>query len=126
MSLQEKIATARTLVNQQIAAAIKGDVCVTSSFQAEDMVVVHLVRDAIGDVPVICTIALLHMVAFSALTAFDPTDPAPLAGDDPAQLALVQDAVVRLLPSLHPEPVATERCVYDNTADADFILDRES
>ena len=46
MSLQEKIATARTLVNQQIAAAIKEDICVTSSFQAEDMVVVHLVRDS--------------------------------------------------------------------------------
>ncbi len=53
MSLQEKITTARTLVNQQIAASIKEDICVTSSFQAEDMVVVHLVREAIGDVPVI-------------------------------------------------------------------------
>ena len=53
MSLQEMIATARTLVNQQIASAIKTDICVTSSFQAEDMVVVHLVREAIGDVPVI-------------------------------------------------------------------------
>jgi phosphoadenosine phosphosulfate reductase len=53
MSLQEKIATARTLVNQQIVAAIKEDICVTSSFQAEDMVVVHLVREAIRDVPVI-------------------------------------------------------------------------
>jgi phosphoadenosine phosphosulfate reductase len=53
MSLQEKIDTARTLVNQQIASAIKTDICVTSSFQAEDMVVVHLVREAIGDVPVI-------------------------------------------------------------------------
>ena len=53
MSLQEKITTARTLVNQQIAAASKEDICVTSSFQAEDMVVVHLVREAIGDVPVI-------------------------------------------------------------------------
>jgi phosphoadenosine phosphosulfate reductase len=53
MSLQEKITTARTLVNQQIASAIREDVCVTSSFQAEDMVVVHLVREAIGDVPVI-------------------------------------------------------------------------
>jgi phosphoadenosine phosphosulfate reductase len=47
------IATARTLVNQQIASAIKTDICVTSSFQAEDMVVVHLVREAIADVPVI-------------------------------------------------------------------------
>jgi phosphoadenosine phosphosulfate reductase len=53
MSLQEMIATARTLVNQQIASAIKTDICVTSSFQAEDMVVVHLVREAIADVPVI-------------------------------------------------------------------------
>jgi phosphoadenosine phosphosulfate reductase len=53
MSLQEQIIAARTLVNQQIAAAIKEDICVTSSFQAEDMVVVHLVREAISDVPVI-------------------------------------------------------------------------
>lgn len=53
MSLQEQIITARTLVNQQIASAIREDICVTSSFQAEDMVVVHLVREAIGDVPVI-------------------------------------------------------------------------
>jgi phosphoadenosine phosphosulfate reductase len=53
MSLQEKITAARTLVHQQIAAASKADICVTSSFQAEDMVVVHLVREAIGDVPVI-------------------------------------------------------------------------
>ena len=30
----------------------------------------------------------------------------------------------RLLPSLDPQPVATERCFYDNSADSDFILDR--
>ena len=30
----------------------------------------------------------------------------------------------RLLPSLDPQPVATERCVYDNSADSDFVLDR--
>ena len=53
MSLQEKITTARSLVNQQIASASREDICVTSSFQAEDMVVVHLVREAIADVPVI-------------------------------------------------------------------------
>lgn len=53
MSLQEKITTARALVSQQIASAAREDICVTSSFQAEDMVVVHLVREAIGDVPVI-------------------------------------------------------------------------
>ena len=60
----------------------------------------------------------------SALEAFDPTDPAPLAGDDPALLAQLTDAVDRLLPSLAPQPVATERCVYDNSTDTDFVLDR--
>lgn len=59
-----------------------------------------------------------------SLAAFDPTDPAPLAGDDPALLARLTDAAERLLPSLDPRPVATERCVYDNAADSDFILDR--
>jgi phosphoadenosine phosphosulfate reductase len=53
MSMEGKIASARSLVSQQIAATRTEDVCVTSSFQAEDMVVVHLVREAIGDVPVI-------------------------------------------------------------------------
>jgi sarcosine oxidase len=28
------------------------------------------------------------------------------------------------LPGYRPEPVATERCVYDNSPDEDFILDR--
>ncbi len=32
--------------------------------------------------------------------------------------------MARLLPSLDPQPVATERCVYDNSADSDFVLDR--
>ena len=54
---------------------------------------------------------------------FDPVDPAPFA-DDPALLALLGGAVGRLLPCLHPEPVGTERCVYDNAADDDFVLDR--
>src|ERR1700733_9254206 len=53
MSLEAKTAAARRLVNQQIAAARAEDVCVTSSFQAEDMVVVHLVREVLGNVPVI-------------------------------------------------------------------------
>ena len=29
-----------------------------------------------------------------------------------------------LLPGFAPEPVATERCIYDNSPDDDFILDR--
>jgi sarcosine oxidase len=60
----------------------------------------------------------------SPLEAFDPADPAPLAGDDPALLAPLTAAVERLLPSLAPRPVATERCVYDNSTDTDFVLDR--
>lgn len=63
MSLQEKITTARTLVNQQIASAIREDICVTSSFQAEDMVVVHLVRETIADVPVIFLDTGYHFAA---------------------------------------------------------------
>jgi phosphoadenosine phosphosulfate reductase len=52
-ALEEKAAAAQSLVNDQIAAAYQGETCVTSSFQAEDMVVVHMVRQAIGNVPVI-------------------------------------------------------------------------
>jgi phosphoadenosine phosphosulfate reductase len=52
-ALEEKTAAARSLVNQQIAAARSDEICVTSSFQAEDMVVVHMVREVIGNVPVI-------------------------------------------------------------------------
>jgi phosphoadenosine phosphosulfate reductase len=51
--MEAQIAAARSLVNQQIATVRTEDVCVTSSFQAEDMVVVHIVREAIGNVPVI-------------------------------------------------------------------------
>jgi glycine/D-amino acid oxidase-like deaminating enzyme len=30
----------------------------------------------------------------------------------------------RHLPGYHPEPVITERCIYDNSPDEDFIFDR--
>jgi phosphoadenosine phosphosulfate reductase len=53
LGIEEKTAAARNLVNEQITAASKGEICVTSSFQAEDMVVVHMVREVIGNVPVI-------------------------------------------------------------------------
>jgi phosphoadenosine phosphosulfate reductase len=61
-SLTEKIAAARSLVREQIAAARKEDICVTSSFQAEDMVVVHLVKEIISDVPVIFLDTGYHFV----------------------------------------------------------------
>jgi sarcosine oxidase len=44
--------------------------------------------------------------------------------DDAALLKLLTTAVARLLPRLNPVPVATERCLYDNTVDADFMLAR--
>lgn len=44
--------------------------------------------------------------------------------DDPALLATLTDAARRLLPGLDATPVATERCLYDNTSDTDFIIDR--
>ena len=64
-----------------------------------------------------------HHTPGAVATAFDPLDPAPLP-DDTALVELLCHAVERLLPGLHPVPVATERCLYDNAADDDFILDR--
>ncbi len=43
---------------------------------------------------------------------------------DPALVAALGDAARRILPGHDPRPVATERCLYDNSADAGFILDR--
>ncbi|MGH9017105.1 MAG: FAD-dependent oxidoreductase, partial [Acidimicrobiales bacterium] len=47
-------------------------------------------------------------------------------GDEPDE-ALVAELVAcsgRVLPGFDPHPVATERCLYDNTPDGDFVLDR--
>jgi sarcosine oxidase len=44
--------------------------------------------------------------------------------DDPDLLTTLTDAVRRLLPGLDPIPVSSERCVYDNTVDTAFVLDR--
>lgn len=77
-----------------------------------------------GDGPHAGTYKVSRHTPGPVVTVFDPTDPAALDGDDPAQLAQLRRAVARLLPTLDPEPVATERCIYDNTADADFVLDR--
>jgi sarcosine oxidase len=51
----------------------------------------------------------------------------PDSQDQSPDLALVARLTAvaeRYLPGYRPEPAATERCVYDNTADEDFILDR--
>ncbi len=64
-----------------------------------------------------------HHTPGPRLNDFDPLGPNDF-GDDPALLARLTGAVRRLLPGLDPEPVATERCVYDNSTDQDFVIDR--
>ena len=61
-ALEQKFADARNLVRDQIASARTEEICVTSSFQAEDMVVVHLVKAVLPDVPVIFLDTGYHFV----------------------------------------------------------------
>jgi 3'-phosphoadenosine 5'-phosphosulfate sulfotransferase (PAPS reductase)/FAD synthetase len=49
---EEKIQAAEALVHEELAQTSK-NLCVTNSFQAEDMVLLHMVRQTIPDVPVI-------------------------------------------------------------------------
>jgi sarcosine oxidase len=43
---------------------------------------------------------------------------------DDGLVAALSASARRVLPGVDPDPVATERCVYDNTPDGDFVLDR--
>jgi sarcosine oxidase len=43
---------------------------------------------------------------------------------DDRLLAQLAAAAQRVLPGLAPEPVRTERCLYDNSPDGDFVIDR--
>jgi sarcosine oxidase len=70
------------------------------------------------------TYKVSHHTQERPLVSYDPSETGPMAGDDPALVARLRSAVARLLPGLDPEPVATERCVYDNTRDSDFVIDR--
>jgi phosphoadenosine phosphosulfate reductase len=51
-SIEHKISTAERLIRKALEQK-RGDVCVTSSFQAEDMIVLHLVKQILPDDPVI-------------------------------------------------------------------------
>jgi phosphoadenosine phosphosulfate reductase len=51
-STEDKIRAAEQLVRQELKQTQR-DICVTNSFQAEDMVVLHMVRRTLPDVPVI-------------------------------------------------------------------------
>jgi sarcosine oxidase len=64
-----------------------------------------------------------HHTPGTPLVGFDPLD-ATSWGDEPALLGRLTEAARRFVPALDPHPVATERCVYDNSADQDFVLDR--
>ncbi len=53
------------------------------------------------------------------------TDPdAQQQSDDAALLDRLREVAARYLPEHEPEPVSGERCVYDNTPDEDFVIDR--
>jgi sarcosine oxidase len=49
---------------------------------------------------------------------------AQTSGPDPALVARLTQVAARYLPGYRPDPVETERCIYDNTPDEDFVVDR--
>ena len=51
-SSNDKTIAAERLVRQELAKGLR-DICVTNSFQTEDMIVLHIVRQTLPDVPVI-------------------------------------------------------------------------
>ncbi len=54
-----------------------------------------------------------------------PVDPEKLDHTENAELrARIVRAASQYLPYYNPEPVAFERCIYDNSPDTDFIIDR--
>lgn len=58
-TLDEKIASAKALVREEL----RGEACVTNSFQAEDMVVLHLVRELAPEIPVLFLDTGYHFAA---------------------------------------------------------------
>ena len=53
------------------------------------------------------------------------TDPdAQDQSEDRYLIGKLSEVAARYLPGFDPEPAATERCVYDNSPDEDFVLDR--
>jgi phosphoadenosine phosphosulfate reductase len=51
-SFEEKLESVRSLVRDQLNGVVE-DICVTCSFQAEDMIVLHLVKELLPAVPVV-------------------------------------------------------------------------
>nr|XP_020659201.1 peroxisomal sarcosine oxidase isoform X1 [Pogona vitticeps] len=60
-------------------------------------------------------------------TPVDPDTPDQLSQASPnpvPDVQILQDFVSKYLPSLDPEPAVQERCLYTNTPDKDFVIDR--
>ena len=57
-------------------------------------------------------------------SAVDPADEHRSLAPDPAVRDRLAAVAARILPGFRSEPVAQETCLYDNTPDRDFILDR--
>jgi sarcosine oxidase len=53
-----------------------------------------------------------------------PADPDELGEPDPAVVRAVSAWAARRFPSLEPEPVLAETCLYTNTADQSFVLEQ--
>ncbi len=62
-TLDEKIAAASALVRAELRTELIEDACVTSSFQAEDVVVLHLVREVAPEIPVLFLDTGYHFAA---------------------------------------------------------------
>lgn len=60
--LDEKIAAAKALIKEELRRELNGKACVTCSFQAEDMVVLDLVRESEPEVPVLFLDTGYHFV----------------------------------------------------------------
>ncbi len=53
-----------------------------------------------------------------------PADPDETGSPDPAIVRWVSSWVARRFPEVDPEPLASETCLYTNTADESFVLER--
>uniref|UniRef100_A0A670K9N4 Peroxisomal sarcosine oxidase n=1 Tax=Podarcis muralis TaxID=64176 RepID=A0A670K9N4_PODMU len=65
----------------------------------------------------------LVKVCYHYGTPVDPDHP-DQPGSSAPDLRILQDFVSKYLPGLEPEPAVQERCMYTNTPDEDFVLDR--
>ena len=59
LTLDERVAAAKALVQEEL----RGEVCLTNSFQAEDMVVLHMVREVEPEIPVLFLDTGYHFAA---------------------------------------------------------------